>query len=136
MSIFKGSILIVDDDTPAREMLFWGLSRECYHCVAVMSGLDALDKCAACHFDVIILNVALPWTPLSELLPSLIRRCPETQFIMVESTVDREAIEEGIRLGACDYVTKPLDISDVLSRVERAMARRKQPLKSSTSLAT
>ena len=124
MGLFKGSILIVDDDASARGMLLSSLARECYYCVAALSGLDALDKCAAYDFDVVILNAVMPRAPAAELLPKLVERCPETQFIVVEPTVDREAIEESIRLGACDYVTKPLNISDIVPRVEAAMARK------------
>lgn len=125
MGIFKGSILIVDDDASARGMLLSSLSRECYYCVAASTGLDALDKCAAYDFDVVILNAVMPRTPAAELLSRLVERCPETQFIVVEPTLDRQAIEESIRLGACDYVTKPLNIRDIVSRVEAAMVRKR-----------
>jgi DNA-binding response OmpR family regulator len=125
MSIFKGSILIVEGDASARGMLLSSLSRECYYCVAVSTGLDALDKCAEYDFDVVILDAMMPRMPAAELLPSLVERCPETQFIVVEPTPDREAVEESIRLGACDYVTKPFDIRDVVERIEAAMARKR-----------
>jgi len=55
----------------------------------------------------------------------LVERCPENQFIVVEATLDREAIQESICLGACDYVTKPFNNSDVVERVEAAMARKR-----------
>jgi DNA-binding NtrC family response regulator len=125
MSIFKGSILIVEGDESARRTLLLSLSRECYYCVAVSTGLDALDKCAAYDYDVVILDPMMPRTPVAELLPKLVERCPETQFIVVEPTLDRKAIEESIRLGACDYVTKPFDIRDIVERVEAAMARKR-----------
>jgi len=127
MGIFKGSILIVDDDASARGLLLSSLARECYYCVAASTGVDALDKCAIYHFDVVILNAVMPRAPAVELLPRLVERCPETQFIVIEPTVDREAIEEIMRLGAFDYVTKPLNIPDIVSRVEAAMEK-KRPL--------
>lgn len=125
MSIFKGSILIVDDDASAREMLLSRLSREYYYCDTASTGLDALDKSAAHDFDVVILNAMMPRAPVAELLPRLVERCPETWFIVVEPTLDREEIEKSMRLGACDYVTKPLNISDIVSRVEAFMAIKK-----------
>jgi DNA-binding response OmpR family regulator len=125
MSIFKGSILIVEGDESARLMLLFNLCRECCYSLAVSTGQDALDKCAAYDFDVVILDAMMPRTPVAELLPRLVERCPETQFIVVEPTLDREAMEESIRLGACDYVTKPLNIRDVVERVQAAMARRR-----------
>ena len=128
MSIFKGSILIIDDDASARGTLLSSLARECYYCVAASTGLDAVDKCAAYDYDVVILNAVMPRTPVAELLLKLVERCPETQFIVVEPTLDRKAIEESIRLGACDYVTKPLNIRDIVERVEAAMARKRLAL--------
>jgi DNA-binding response OmpR family regulator len=125
MSIFKGSILIVEADESAGRMLLLSLSRECYYCVIVSTGLDALDKCAAYDFDVVILDAMMLRTPVAELLPKLVERCPETQFIVVVPTMDREAVEESIRLGACDYVTKPFNIRDIVPRVEAAMARKR-----------
>ena len=133
MGIFKGSILIVDDDASARGTLLVSLARECYYCVAASTGLDALDKSAAYDFDVVILNAVMPRTPVAELLPRLVERCPETWFIVVEPTLDREAIEKSMRLGACDYVTKPLNISDIVSRVEAFMAIKKLILDSRQS---
>jgi DNA-binding NtrC family response regulator len=67
----------------------------------------------------------MPGTPVAELLPMLVEICPETQFIVVEPTPDREAVEESIRLGACDYVTRPFNIRDIVERVEAAMARKR-----------
>jgi len=138
MGIFKGSILIVDDDASAKGTLLLSLARECYYCVTAATGLDALDKCAAYGFDVVILNAVMPRAPATELLPRLVEICPKTQFIVVEPVMDRKAIEESIRLGASDYVTKPFNIPDIVSRVEAAMARRrlildrKQPAGSGT----
>jgi len=138
MSIFEGSILIVEGDESARLMLLFNLSRECCYSVAVSTGQEALDKCAVYDFDVVILDTMMPRTPVAELLPVLVERCPETQFIVAEATLDRQAIQESIRLGACDYVTKPFNIRDVVERVQAAMARKRltadkrQPASNST----
>jgi DNA-binding NtrC family response regulator len=125
MGIFKGSILIVDHDPSARAMLLSRLSRECYYCVAASTGLDALDKSAAYYFDVVILDAAMPGAPVAQLLPRLVARCPETQFIVIEPNMDREAVEESICRGACDWVANPLNMSDIVSRVEASMARKR-----------
>lgn len=125
MSIFKGSILIVDRDESTRRMLLYTLARECYYCVVASSGQDALDKSTRHNFDVVLLDAMMPSAPGLEMLPRLVERCPDTQFIMVESTIDREAVEESMRLGAYDYVTKPLNMRDIVSRVEGAMATKR-----------
>ena len=125
MSISKGSILIVDHDASARGMLLSLLSRECYYCVATSSAEDALDNCATQDFDVVILDAITPGATVAELLPKLVNRCHETQFIVAVSSMDGEAIEQSIRLGASDYVMKPYNNSDVVERVEAAISRKR-----------
>lgn len=60
MSIFKGSILIVDRDDSTRRMLLYTLARECYYCVVASSGQDALDKSTMHNFDVVLLDAMMP----------------------------------------------------------------------------
>jgi DNA-binding NtrC family response regulator len=142
MGIFKGSVLIVANEEPIRRMLLHILSRECYYCVVASSGQDALDKSTMHNFDVVLLDAMMPSAPGLEMLPRLVERCPDTQFIMVESTIDREAVEESMHLGAYDYITKPLNIPDLVLRVESAVSSKrltpdkKQPANSRTKLLT
>ena len=125
MGIFKGSVLIVDDEESTRRMLLHALSRECYYCVTASCALDALDKSAMSDFDVVLLDATMPVTSGIDVLPRLKERCHDTQVIMVVSTLDSEAIEESIHLGAYDYITKPLNIPDLVLRVESAMASKR-----------
>jgi DNA-binding NtrC family response regulator len=125
MGIFKGSVLIVDDEESTRRMLLHALSRECYYCITASCALDALDKSAMSDFDVVLLDATMPGTSGIDVLPKLKERCHDTQVIMVVSSLDSKAIEESIHLGAYDYITKPLNIPDLVSRVESAMASKR-----------
>jgi len=125
MGIFKGSVLIVDDEESTRRMLLHALSRECYYCVTASCALEALDKSAMSDFDVVLLDATMPGTSGIDVLPKLKERCHDTQVIMVVSTLDSKAIEESIHLGAYDYITKPLNIPDLVLRVESAMASKR-----------
>jgi DNA-binding NtrC family response regulator len=128
MGIFKGSVLIVDNEEPIRRMLLNILSRECYYCVTASSGQDALDKSAVSGFDVVLLDAIMPGMPGIEVLPRLKELCHDAQIIIVVSTLNREMVEESMHLGACDYITKPLNIDDVVLRVESAMASKRSTL--------
>ena len=140
MGIFKGSVLIVDDEESTRRMLLHALSRECYYCVTASCALEALDKSAMSDFDVVLLDATMPGTSGIDVLHRLKERCHDTQVIMVVSTLDSKAIEESIHLGAYDYITKPLNIPDLVLRVESAMASKrltpdkKQPANSRAKL--
>jgi DNA-binding NtrC family response regulator len=67
----------------------------------------------------------MPGTSGIDVPPRLKERCHDTQVIMVVSTLDSKAIEESIHLGAYDYITKPLNIPDLVWRVESAMASKR-----------
>ena len=125
MSTITGSILIVEGDESANMMLLSRLSRECYYNIAVSPVQYVLTQCGTGDFDVVILDDKMQGTPMAELLPEMVKRSPGTQVIVAVSTMDREKIEESIRLGASDYVTKPYNNSDVVERVEAAMARKR-----------
>ena len=123
MGIFKGSVLIVDDEESTRRMLLHALSRECYYCVTASCALDALDKSVMSDFDVVLLNATVQGTSVIDVLPRFKERCHDTQVIMVVSSLDSsKAVEKSMHLGAYDYITKPLNIPDLVLRVESAMA--------------
>ena len=128
MGIFKGSVFIVDDEESTRRMLLHILARECYYCVTASSGLDALDKSAVTDFDVVLLDAIMPGMSVIDMLTKLKERCHDTQVIMVVSSLDSKAVEESMHLGAYDYITKPLNIPDLVLRVESAMASKRLTL--------
>jgi len=125
MGIFKGSVLIVDDEESTRRMLLHALSRECYYCITASCALDALDKSAMSDFDVVLLDATMPGTSGIDVLPRLKERCHDTQVIMVVSSLDSKAVEESMHLGAYDYITKPFNMPDLVLRVESAMASKR-----------
>jgi DNA-binding NtrC family response regulator len=76
-------------------------------------------------FDVVLLDATMPGTSGIDVLPRLKERCHDTRVIMVVSTLDSTVIGERIHLGAYDYITKPLNIPDLVLRVESAMASKR-----------
>jgi DNA-binding NtrC family response regulator len=70
----------------------------------------------------------MPGMSVRDMLTKLKERCHDTQVIMVVSTLDRRAVEESMHLGAYDYITKPLNIPDLVLRVESAMASKRLTL--------
>ena len=124
MAKSKGSILIVDDEEAMRNILLRRLEAELYDCVTASSGEDALDKTARQDFDVVLLDIIMPGLPGLEVLPQLRIRQPHSQVIMVTAVLNRDTIEEAMRLGAYDYVTKPFNFADLIARVEKALERK------------
>lgn len=124
MTRYKGSVLIVDDEEPMRRVLSRRLEAECYFCVTAADGRDALEKAATQQFDIVILDILMPGMSGMDVLPKLATWQPDVQVIMVTSVADIDTIAEAMRLGACDYVTKPFNMGDLVARVDRALRKK------------
>jgi len=122
---YRGSVLIVDDEESVRNILRRKLEAEWFRCVTASGGQEALDKAAMQDFDVLLLDILMPGMTGIDVLRTLVKRDPCPQVIMVTSVLDVDTIEEAIRLGACDYVAKPFNLSDVVERVEKALLKKR-----------
>ncbi|CAN5875924.1 hypothetical protein BH20GEM1_BH20GEM1_04600 [soil metagenome] len=122
-----GTVLVVDDEPTARELMARHLRRAGYHVVEAADGLAGLEAARAIRPDVITLDVLMPhmdgWAVLKELKsdPSL----ADIPVIMATITDERHL---GIALGASEYLTKPINrerLAAVLARYSRADAPRR-----------
>ncbi len=116
-----GTILVVDDDANARELLTRFLTREGFTVVSTSNGRDALNKAAELRPVAITLDVHMPgmdgWTVLSEL-----KAHPELHGIPVIMMTMSDERGIGFALGATDFLTKPFDrdrLGVVLQRFKR-----------------
>lgn len=117
----KGSILVVDDEESIRTALSRKLEDEQYRCVLAASGEEALTEASKQVFDIVLLDVKMPGLTGIDVLPEIIRAYPDTVVIMATGVVDLQTAVDALNLGACDYVTKPFDMDDLVVRVERAL---------------
>jgi len=115
-------ILVVDDEKRIVEILQAYLERDGYRVIAAYDGRSALDSARSNSPDLIILDLMLPeisgWDVCREL-----RRESEVPIIMLTARDDTTDKIIGLELGADDYVTKPFDPKEIISRV-RAVLRR------------
>jgi hypothetical protein len=122
-----GTVLVVDDEPTARELMARHLRRAGYHVVEAADGLAGLEAARATHPDVITLDVLMPhmdgWAVLKELKSDPL--LADIPVIMATITDERNL---GIALGASEYLTKPIDrerLAAVLARYSRADAPRR-----------
>ena len=117
-------ILVVDDEKRIVEILKGYLEREGYQVITAYDGRAALDLARSNIPDLIILDLMLPevsgWDVCREL-----RRTSDVPVIMLTARDDTTDKIIGLELGADDYVTKPFDPKEVISRV-RAVLRRSE----------
>src|SRR6202795_1003159 len=120
-------ILIVDDESAARSALNTLLRREGYEVRDVNDGPSALLECAKFRPDLILLDILMPGMNGFEVCRR-IKATPETRLTPVVLITGLSATEdriEGINAGADDFLSKPIDINELLART-RSLLRLKQ----------
>ena len=116
-------ILVVDDQDDIRELTSTVLAGAGYDVVAVSSGNMALDRLAAANFDLVLLDVNMPGMDGWETL-RLIRADEELLDVpVVMFTIKGEFHDQvhEMQEGATGYITKPFEIDDLLSRLDRVL---------------
>jgi signal transduction histidine kinase len=116
-------ILIVDDEASVRGIFVACLSEQ-YECVESESVMDALARLSETEFAVVIADVLLPGLSGTELLRKIIESHPHTAVIMVSGINQPNRALDAVRLGAFDYLIKPVDLGVLDLTVERALQRR------------
>lgn len=114
-------ILVVDDERFFREAIREILSHEGYQSVEVGDGEQALARAADPSIGVVVLDIRLPGIDGIEVLRSLRELRPALRVIMLSASTDQELVLEALRLGACDYLAKPLHDEELLLAVRRAV---------------
>jgi DNA-binding NtrC family response regulator len=128
------SILAVDDDDEFRAVVTRRFQRRGYEVEHTGSPLQAIAKAEQKHFDVAILDIAMPEMDGIQLLERLRQLNPDIQAIMLTGQGTIETAIRAMKLGACDYLTKPCELAELEVKVEGAyekgqLARENQNLK-------
>ncbi len=113
-------ILIVDDDANVRSILAQHLSHENCACITSENAFDALNKIKHTDFSLVISDVMMPGMAGTELLRFIKRQDSATSVIMITGVLDIGTAVDCLRLGACDYITKPFNLPVVRRAVDRA----------------
>src|SRR3984893_8769999 len=122
-----GKILIVDDESAARGALETLLRREGFDVRNASDGPSALAECAMFRPDLILLDIMMPGMDGFEVCRH-IKATPETRLTPVVLITGLTATEDrimGINSGADDFLSKPIDLNELLART-RSLLRLKQ----------
>lgn len=115
-------ILIVEDDKEIRTMLASFLGQKGYEVWEASEGLDASAKLKEKQYDLILMDLMLPFIS-GELLIKELRKTSQTPVIVLSAKTMLETRLEVLRLGADDYILKPFDLNEVLVRMEVVLRR-------------
>jgi diguanylate cyclase (GGDEF)-like protein/PAS domain S-box-containing protein len=123
----RASILVVDDNELNREALSCLLRLHHYEVQMAANGSEALTAIEAASFDLVLLDVEMPGLTGLEVLSQLRTTRTETDLpvIMVTARTHGPDVVEAFRLGANDYLTKPIDCPVALARIATHLAHKR-----------
>jgi DNA-binding response OmpR family regulator len=120
------TILIVEDEPEFAGLLELWTTQSGYRAVVAASGHEALARFYDERPDLVILDVALPGLDGWQVIER-IREFSRVPILMVTARSSEADKVRGLKLGADDYVTKPLSFPELLARIEAALRRAATP---------
>ena len=121
-------ILIVEDEKKVASFIKKGLEEEYYAADIAPDGKEGLKLAQNEEYDLIIMDIMLPFTDGLTLTKELRKRKVSTPILMLTVKDSTEAKVEGLDAGADDYLTKPFAFEELIARV-RALLRRNEKSK-------
>jgi DNA-binding NtrC family response regulator len=120
-----GTILVAEDQDSARESLAELLQGEGYEVHAAADGKAGIDLVDQYDLDLVLTDLSMPHADGMALLRHICDVSPQTLVILMTAHATVDTAVEAIRLGAQDYLLKPLIFEDVLRKVQHLMNHRK-----------
>jgi len=121
--MMKGTVLVVDDEKGQREILRTVLEAEGYDVGTASGGAEALSAIQKNSFDLVITDLKMPGIDGHGVLKRIMEERPGVSVVMVTAHGSIDSAVEAIRLGAFDYLTKPLDRDRLLGVASRAVEK-------------
>jgi putative nucleotidyltransferase with HDIG domain len=118
------AVLVVDDEEPIRNALKKFLAQQQYEVYAAGSGDDALAQLRRHKIALMLCDIRMPGTSGIDLVPQALEIEPELAILMLTAVNDATSAALCMQRGALDYLTKPIELSDLGRAVQRALKRR------------
>lgn len=115
-------ILIIEDEKDVNQLLAQNLQNNGYETVSVWNGLDGVRQLQNQHFDMVLLDLMLPYKSGDEILRE-IRKDSDIPVIVISAKDLVGTKIDLLTLGADDYITKPFDLGEVTARVVSNLRR-------------
>ena len=122
----RPTLLLVDDEERFLETTSKLLLKKGYQPLTAASGLSALQTLEEQNADVVILDVKMPGMDGMATLREIRARFPLLEVIMLTGHGTIDSAVEGMKNGAFDYLTKPCDLDELISKSEEAFDRKQR----------
>jgi len=118
------TILVVDDEDGIRQALTRFLTRLGYLVQAAANAKEALEKQSAHQPQAMLCDIRMPETSGVELLPKMLAQDPDLAIIMLTAIDEPRTAIECLKLGAADYLIKPVDLEELEFSLQHALRQR------------
>lgn len=120
-------ILIIEDEQNISSFIQRGLNINGYQAEVCNNGLEAWNKLQTCSFDLIIVDIMMPFMSGLELCKAYREKFGfATPIILLTALSTTEDIVTGLNAGADDYLTKPFKLAELLARIKALLRRSSQ----------
>jgi len=117
----KNKILVVDDEDALRTVLSSELVSEGYEVRTAADGQEAIAELEKDSYELMLLDIKMPRMTGFEVLRYVKEKHPKTKVVMLTGFADLKNALESKKLGAEDFVSKPYDLVDLLTTIERVL---------------
>ncbi len=118
------NVLFVDDEVDFLETLLKRMKKRDINVIGVESGEKAIELLEREPVDVIVLDVRMPGMDGIQTLREIKKSYPLVEVIMLTGHASLEVAIEGMELGAFDYLMKPVDIDELLYKIQDAYKKK------------
>lgn len=118
-------ILVVEDDKELNQTVCMYLNQQGYEAKGVLNANDAFDEMYGNIFDVIISDIMMPGMDGFEFAKTVRELDKEIPILFMTAREDLESKRKGFRAGVDDYMIKPIDLDELLLRIEALLRRSK-----------
>jgi DNA-binding NtrC family response regulator len=125
----RSAILVVDDEEIVRRGYARTLATDECHVETAWNGKAALEALEHRPYDVVLLDLRMPEMDGMSVLKTIKARWPESEVVIITGYPSIETAKEAVKLGACDYLAKPVAPGDVRQAARGALDRKRWRLR-------
>jgi two-component system response regulator HydG len=116
----RGRVLIVDDDEGHAESLADALEADGWTCTLAHSGEEGIERLSESSFEGVLTDLVMPGQTGIDVLRAAGRLQPDCAVLLVTGHESVKTAVDALRLGAADYLSKPVDLAELRARLSRA----------------
>jgi DNA-binding NtrC family response regulator len=120
----KSRILVVDDDETVRRSYLRSLESMSCDLAAASDGEEALQSMQQNPSDVVLLDIRMPGQDGLSVLRTIKQKWPDSEVVIITGYPTLDSAKEAVRLGACNYVSKPVGPEEIIKAANDAKTRK------------